>query len=354
MASLRWVAIAAACCALALAGCGIILGLPDDQPLGDAAIDGGGESAADESGVVVADASVDAPPVVIARNQNHTATMRLDDNAVYWRNTGDALDGGGVGNGEIVMYTRASDGGARVIANGLFNGHDLTLDETNVYWCDADGPTGPAAAHVSYISKAGANLGHYGAGSYRALAVAVDTTQYYFLDAFGAVWHGAKSSGSGGQLTGNDVSETAILTAGSSLYVIHPGAIELLAKDGTGGFMVFASNQTDPIAMATDTKNLYWITDPGGTVASLSLATPGMTPTILAMNQQGPTAIALSTSYVYWTSAGDGTVKRVPKGGGMVETILSGLHQPNAIAADDRAIYWAQSVDGTVYAKALP
>jgi hypothetical protein len=364
MASLRWVAIASRWLAIAsggfaLVGCGIILGLPDDSPLDSSALDGGDEGSADAGAVVVeaaSDAPIDAPPVVIARDQAGPSWMQLDDNAVYWHNAGNALDGGGAGNGEIVTYARALDAGPRVIASGLFNSRDLTLDDTTVYWVDTNGPTGFVAASVSHIGKTGAGLGQFSAGSYSARAVAVDATQYFFLDAYGGVWHGSKSSGAGGQLVGNDTSTVWILAAGASLYIIHPGVISILAKDGTGGPMVFAPNQTDPIAMAADATNLYWITDPGGTVMALSLTTPGMTPTVLAKGQQGPTGIALSTSYVYWTSAGDDTVKRVPKGGGKVETLLSGLHDPNAIAVDtaDRAIYFTQAIDGTVLAKPLP
>jgi hypothetical protein len=76
----------------------------------------------------------------------------------------------------------------------------------------------------------------------------------------------------------------------------------------------------------------------GGTVVTLA---PGYDSTKLAVDD----------SYVYWTEwtlVGDDAIRRVPKVGGAVQTIVSGgtLADPWGIAVDDSYVYWTEQDSG--------
>ena len=143
---------------------------------------------------------------------------------------------------------------------------------------------------------------------------------------------------------------TSIAVDGTNLYVgSAPSTIYWAAKSAAPRvFAPFAGAQAGPVAMVADGGALYWVTDPGGTVATLAADSPGAKPTILASGQQGPTAIAVDASHVYWTNSGDGTVRRVLKTGGEPEVLASGQKSPAGIAVDDTAVVWANVDDGTI------
>ena len=61
---------------------------------------------------------------------------------------------------------------------------------------------------------------------------------------------------------------------------------------------------------------------------------------VLAADQDHPWGVAIDDTHVYFTCQGDGTVKRVPKDGGAVETLASGLTYPRAIGVDDQEVFW--------------
>lgn len=66
-------------------------------------------------------------------------------------------------------------------------------------------------------------------------------------------------------------------------------------------------------------------------------AEPGSTPTdeILANGLSNPNAITVDETNVYWTEYGSGTVKKVPKSGGTIVTLVSGLYSPSDIAVEN-------------------
>jgi hypothetical protein len=73
--------------------------------------------------------------------------------------------------------------------------------------------------------------------------------------------------------------------------------------------------------------------------------------TVLADAQPGPMGIAVSGAYVYFTCVGDGqagsgSIRRVPKGGGKVEELVTGETAPWFIAATGSAIVWTSPKPG--------
>ena len=142
-----------------------------------------------------------------------------------------------------------------------------------------------------------------------------------------------------------------------------------------GASTVLASSQKFPAAIAADGTTVYWA-DSGnfnsdGTVMAVSK--DGGTPTVLASAQDAPWAVAVDDTSVYWVNLGtftapllpsstlvpppstasnyDGSVVKMPKGGGPVTTLVSGIRIPGAllasvglcvtaIATDSTSVYW--------------
>jgi hypothetical protein len=78
-------------------------------------------------------------------------------------------------------------------------------------------------------------------------------------------------------------------------------------------------------------------------------------PVLLASSILRVTGFALDDSYIYWTYRGtpsisfvDGEVRRMPLGGGPIETIASGQEQARVVRIAGDEVYWAYGVDGGV------
>lgn len=113
---------------------------------------------------------------------------------------------------------------------------------------------------------------------------------------------------------------------------------------------IFLENLDHPSALATDEKNLYFVT--GGTLASLKAGSSGVWKVSLNGGQPvqlfkgyqkdektvyipNTYVIATDEKYVYFST---GTIFRVPKDGGNAEEITSGF--PTEMVLDDENIYW--------------
>lgn len=113
---------------------------------------------------------------------------------------------------------------------------------------------------------------------------------------------------------------------------------------------VLATGLTNPMDIAVDPANVYWI-EGGypGTVKKVGIN--GGTVTTLAsdLSTSNGGKIAVDSTSVYWTERGisgnDGAVKKVGIGGGTITTLASGLSYPLYVAVDSTSVYWIEGMN---------
>jgi len=107
----------------------------------------------------------------------------------------------------------------------------------------------------------------------------------------------------------------------------------------------------NPVAFAQDAENLYWVDGQARAIMTMDKATRVVTTLASGLSLQFP-AIAVDDNSVYWTEGAgqsDGTIRKMPKGGGDIVTIISGQGGPSSLAIESSTLlYWTNYIDGTV------
>lgn len=143
---------------------------------------------------------------------------------------------------------------------------------------------------------------------------------------------------------------SSIAADGLRVYVGAQDGIHSVSIAG-GTFEPFALGQPAATDLATDATHVYWLTS-DGRVARLAKDKAGGAPEVLASGQPALARMVLDGANVHFTlgggAAGEGALRSVPKAGGPVRELATGLRGPAGLAVDATGLYVAVHDDGTL------
>jgi outer membrane protein assembly factor BamB len=251
------------------------------------------------------------------------------------------------------------DGAALTPLPVVPSGHPISLavDATNVYWADF------SAGQVNEAPKGGGTpVPLWTSTATPPVALAVDATNVYFIAR--GTGQGSSSSilsvpiarGSATPLASSpSVLSGPIVVGPSQVYWID-GTVRSVSKTGAGGVTTVVPGAS-PSDFTLDATNLYWSAVDGihahpltgGAADRLIGVPPDPEPTLSARWASGPIAVdATNVYYALNTEAGPASIGSMPIAGGPVTVLASGrIGRIAAIALDDQNVYWAEG-SGTI------
>ena len=128
----------------------------------------------------------------------------------------------------------------------------------------------------------------------------------------------------------------------AALWVMVNGACS--DREEPGGTIIVAD--VDPVQLLHNSGYLYWSNSRGG-VARANAGVSETSPTEIVGSSitPFPRYLALDSTSLYWTddgpdSANNGLIAKVPRDGGVSETIVSDIASPFSLGADSQRVYW--------------
>ncbi len=251
-------------------------------------------------------------PNTIAENQAHIGRVALDsepysgDSYVYWMN------------------------GPRIIKRLQRGGPEVVVTET-----EFRGGRGPSGLAV------------FGSQVYWTL---------YFADA-GKVM--SVATGGGTQKTLAEGQGGPFILAVDSDYVFWTNHLsakkQVMRYDFKNGQVdTVARDQQNPTWVAVDDSGVYWTDLRPGQGSVLRARKSGGAQEVVAEGQKGPSVVALDNDFVYWTDltfnsgrvAAESSIRRRPKAGGEIETVVTETGHIWGLAVRDGEIYWTNYTEG--------
>jgi hypothetical protein len=144
--------------------------------------------------------------------------------------------------------------------------------------------------------------------------------------------------GGGAVYVGGDANNTRVLAVDDTYLYVQALILEATRIDGADGGAAIIIDQQRPVDIAVDTTHVYW----GTQDAIKRWQKPAGDSEFVATETATVVSIAVDASNVYWSTA-DGHIRRAPKEGGAVETLVENQSSPRSVEVDDVAVYWANS-----------
>ena len=119
-------------------------------------------------------------------------------------------------------------------------------------------------------------------------------------------------------------------------------AMIVSAPSNGGDAVVLANGEAQPMQIAADFRNVYWI-DAGKSLRALAQRAGAVPTTLVAPSEPGPLGFAIDDADAYYTTAAG--VWRVPLAGGAPTKLVTDTPDA-AIAVDDAYVYWVDHSPG--------
>ena len=244
---------------------------------------------------------------ILAMNQARPTGIALDETSVYGANGG---------SGNIMRLPIDGTGQAAVFVSNQQDVVDLTVDAEAVYWCVFNGGIRTRGKQPNAQDREIVFIGQQPSG------IGVDPATHVLYFSVPSVTNNNNP----------DVKD-------GTLRYVHPEG---------GAPTIIADNQNGLGAPTVLGKTVFWASTGEGTV-SFAAPTGGQGTKILATAQSRPKRVAVDETHVYWTTlgslgdggdVGDGAIVRVPRAGGVPETVAKEQLRASAIAVDAKSIYW--------------
>ncbi len=190
-------------------------------------------------------------------------------------------------------------------ASGLLYHRALALDNTYVYFGDDVG--------IKRVPKEGGTVTILASG-YDSYEMALDDSYVYWTE-----W----------RLVADDAIRR-VPKAG--------GAVQTIVLGGT---------LANPHGIAVDRSYVYWTEEDSGKVRRVSKKGGTILDLVPIQLSYQAYSIAVDDQHVFWidstTTPGTGRLRKVPKGGGIVDNLLVGLSAPRAVSVSANYVYWGDS-----------
>jgi hypothetical protein len=286
--------------------------------------------------------SASTTPIVLAANQNMPWTIAIDNENVYWVNSGT--------QGGVYKVPKAGGTPTPLFEGEMRNVESFGLDATSVYF--------PAQGAILAVPLAGGPSRTVATTTKQVLAVGVANGEVHWIeptdDASSSTGAVAKRVGvGGGAATTVDLRPLAQATPeGAYSFVAAPDAVyaSLLPFGGIARFAPNGGVATLVVELhvarffALDDESIYF-----GTRNTISrVARAGGTPTPLAA-AENPGGVAADESSVFFADdTPNGRIVKVSKQDGTVRAIAENQRAPYAIAIDSANVYWNCIDEGAI------
>jgi hypothetical protein len=284
----------------------------------------------------------------------------------------------------IVRLSKQGDGGvvtAATLQSGSFP-YAIAADDAGIFWTDDVSPGGEIdMCPTPGCGASGATPLFTGADDPQGIVVSGSTV--YWVEGVGGVVRSISRKGNdgGAQTLNGDAGGQPVHLVVDSSYVYYTDAKTVaIQRVPIGGGAVKAMVPLSAVAfgIALGTSNLFWTINSEGDTNGLVQTAPvagADAGAVLATNQLDPLEIAADDKNVYWVTLGDPTAAAPPSGGVLTcpiagcppsgpITIVGNQARPTHIAIDAQAIYWTcvgvsasdgtPQADGTVMKIAKP
>ncbi len=239
-------------------------------------------------------------------------------------------------------------GGAPVQLGGSGEAVAIAIDGQNAYYtgnyAQGSGPKPMSGAGLFAVPIGGGAATMLSPDAW-AMQIAVDDANVYGSLTLWSVPIGGGSK-TPLQQGGAPVESNAIALYGDNVYVASGplGTSGVLTVPKTGGMpTVLVANRAHPGAIAVDATGIYWSESPyldqsGGIFRA---APDGSGVTQLAPDDDA-NGLVIDADSVYWSASAVGAIRTVPKDGGNVVTLATGLAGPAGIVEHGGNVYWAE------------